>query len=79
MKKQFSGLYKTAREIPPKQLLEYYLKGDSQERREAKEEVLRRLRVYDEVTKIISSESMSFALAYGHNIYYDLVKEALEI
>ena len=42
-KLQFSGIYKTAKEIPPKQLLEYYLKGDQAERREAGNEILRRL------------------------------------
>lgn len=42
-KLQFSGIYKTAKEIPPKQLLEYYLKGDQAERRETGNEILRRL------------------------------------
>ncbi len=42
-KLQFSGLYKSAKEIPPPQLIEYYLKGDQQERREAGNEILRRL------------------------------------
>jgi hypothetical protein len=42
-KLQFSGIYKTAKEIPPRQLIDYYLKGDQQERREAGNEILRRL------------------------------------
>lgn len=42
-KLQFSGLYKSAEEIHPKQLIDYYFKGDQAERREAGNEILRRL------------------------------------
>lgn len=46
-KLQFSGLYKSAKEIPPKQLMDYYLKGDQSERREAGNEIFRRLEALD--------------------------------
>lgn len=42
-KLQSGGLYKTAEEIHPKLLMDYYLNGDQSERREAGNEIFRRL------------------------------------
>lgn len=61
-KLQFGGLYKNAKEIPPKQIMAYYLKGDQAERREAGNEILRRL---SEDRKLVeAAQAMATAIEF---------------
>lgn len=75
-KLQFSGLYKSAKEIPPLQLMDYYIKGDQQERREAGNELLRRLDAYEAATQkdwIMEDEYRDKFLTLRRGIYNNFV------